>query len=205
MIKLNEGDTLAIKIENYNKEFDGKYFLFIKTEDFSEKYDSSISKKLFRAKIIDSIDNIDFNILNSSEYVKEDLCLWEERFYPFHGPETYDDAEKNRKTIFYPDEYNYLYSYIFELNITKKDLDKFTYLGNYKVDLPKELIPSWPGTIYINTNKEKDFISSLIDSYCRFNLRKSIFFTEEGIEKYKKMGEFVKYVSNTKPKEFKRD
>ena len=77
MIKLNEGDTLAIKIENYNKEFDGKYFLFIKSEDFSEKYDSSISKKLFRAKIIDSIDNIDFNILNSSEYVKEDLCLWE--------------------------------------------------------------------------------------------------------------------------------
>ena len=36
MIKLNEGDTLAIKIENYNKEFDGKYFLFIKSEDFSE-------------------------------------------------------------------------------------------------------------------------------------------------------------------------
>lgn len=30
MIKLNEGDTLAIKIENYNKEFDGKSFLFIK-------------------------------------------------------------------------------------------------------------------------------------------------------------------------------
>lgn len=60
------------------------------------------------------------------------------------------------------------------------------YLGNYKVDLPKELIPSWPRTVHINTNKEKDFISSLIDSYCRFNLRKSIFFTEEGIEKYKK-------------------
>ena len=36
MIKLNEGDTLAIKIENYNKEFDGKYFLFIKSEDFFE-------------------------------------------------------------------------------------------------------------------------------------------------------------------------
>ena len=48
-----------------------------------------------------------------------------------------------------------------------------------------------------NKDKEKDFISSLIDSYCRFNLRKSIFFTEEGIEKYKKMGEFVKYVSNS--------
>lgn len=41
MIKLNEGDTLAIKIENYNKEFDGKYFLFIKSEDFSEKYGSN--------------------------------------------------------------------------------------------------------------------------------------------------------------------
>lgn len=94
---------------------------------------------------------------------------------------------------------------MFELNITKKDLDKFTYLGNYKVDLPKELISSWPRTVHINTNKEKDFISSLIDSYCRLNLRKSIFFTEEGIKKYKKMGEFVKYVSNTKPKEFKRD
>ena len=81
-----------------------------------------------------------------------------------HGPETYDDAEKNRKTIFYPDEFNYLYEYIFELNITKKDLDKFTYLGNYKVDLPKELIPSWPRTIHINKDKEKDFISSLINS-----------------------------------------
>ena len=80
MIKLNEGDTLAIKIENYNKEFDGKYFLFIKSEDFSEKYDNTTSKKLFRAKLIDSINNVDFNILNSSEYVKEDLCLWEERF-----------------------------------------------------------------------------------------------------------------------------
>lgn len=50
MIKLNEGDTLAIKIENYNKEFDGKYFLFIKTEDFSEKYDSSISKNYLEPK-----------------------------------------------------------------------------------------------------------------------------------------------------------
>ena len=36
MIKLNEGDTLAIKIENYNKEFDGKYFLFIKSKNYLE-------------------------------------------------------------------------------------------------------------------------------------------------------------------------
>ena len=71
MIKLNEGDTLAIKIENYNKEFDGKYFLFIKSEDFSEKYDSTTSKKLFRAKLIDSINNVDFNTINNSEYVKK--------------------------------------------------------------------------------------------------------------------------------------
>ena len=162
-------------------------------------------KNYLEPKIIDSIDNIDLNIINNSEYVKDHLILWEERFYPFHGPETYDDAEKNRKTIFYPDEYNYLYSYLFELNITKKDLDKFVSIGNYKVDLPKEVIPSWPRTIHINKEKEKDFISSLIENYCRFNLRKSIFFTEEGIEKYKKMGEFVKYVSNNKPKEFKRD
>ena len=71
MIKLNEGDTLAIKIENYNKEFDGKYLLFIKSEDFSEKYGSSISKKLFRAKLIDSINNVDFSTINNSEYVKK--------------------------------------------------------------------------------------------------------------------------------------
>ena len=42
----------------------------------------------------------------------------------------------------------------------------------------------------------------LIDN---FNLRKSIFFTEEGIEKYKKLGKLIKDISNTKPKEFKRD
>lgn len=71
MIKLNEGDTLAIKIENYNKEFDGKYFLFIKSEDFSEKYDNTTSKKLFRAKLIDSINNVDFTTINNSEYVKK--------------------------------------------------------------------------------------------------------------------------------------
>ena len=88
-----------------------KYFLFIKAEDFSEKYDSTASKKLFRAKIIDSIDNIDFNTINNSEYIKKEFILWERRFYPYIGLETYDDAEKNRKTIFYPDEYNYLYSY----------------------------------------------------------------------------------------------
>lgn len=79
------------------------------------------------------------------------------------------------------------------------------FIGNYKVDLPKELIPSWPRTIDINKDKEKDFISSLIDSYCRFNLRKSNFFTEEGIEKYKKMGKLIKDISNNEPKEFKRD
>lgn len=45
MIKLNEGDTLAIKIENYNNEFDGKYFLFIKSEYFSEKYMIVVSQK----------------------------------------------------------------------------------------------------------------------------------------------------------------
>lgn len=71
MIKLNEGDTLAIKIENYNKEFDGKYFLFIKSEDFSEKYDNTTSKKLFRAKLIDSINNVDFTTINNSEYIKK--------------------------------------------------------------------------------------------------------------------------------------
>ena len=71
MIKLNEGDTLAIKIENYNKEFDGKYFLFIKAEDFSEKYDNTTSKKLFRAKLIDSINNVDFTTINNSEYIKK--------------------------------------------------------------------------------------------------------------------------------------
>ena len=71
MIKLNEGDTLAIKIENYNKEFDGKYFLFIKAEDFSEKYGSTTSKKLFRAKLINSINNVDFTTINNSEYVKK--------------------------------------------------------------------------------------------------------------------------------------
>lgn len=205
MIKLNEGDTLAIKIENYNKEFDGKYFLFIKTEDFSEKYGSTTSKKLFRAKIIDSIDNIDFNTINNLEYIKKELILWERRFYPYIGLETYDDAEKNRKTIFYPDEFNYLYEYIFELNITKKDLDKFIYLGNYKVDLPKELMPSLPTLTFIHIEKSRDFISELIDNYCWFNLRKSIFFTEEGIEKYKKLGKLIKDISNNEPKEFKRD
>lgn len=100
---------------------------------------------------------------------------------------------------------NYLYTYIFELNITKKDLDKFIYLGNYKVDLPKELIPSLPYLIFIHIEKSRDFISKLIDNYCWFNLRKSIFFTEEGIEKYKKMGKLIKDISNNEPKEFKRD
>lgn len=80
MIKLNEDDTLAINIENYNKEFDGKYFLFIKAEDFSEKYVSTASKKLFRAKIIDSIDNIDFNTINNLEYIKKNLSYGKEDF-----------------------------------------------------------------------------------------------------------------------------
>lgn len=83
MIKLNEGDTLAIKIENYNKEFDGKYFLFIKSEDFSEKYGSTTSKKLFRAKIIDSIDNIDFNTINNLEYIKKHLSYGKKDFILF--------------------------------------------------------------------------------------------------------------------------
>ena len=133
---------------------------------FSEKYGNTISKKLFRAKIIDSIDNIDLNTINNSKYIKKELILWERRFYPYIGHETYFDAEKNRKTIFYPDEFNYLYTYIFELNITKKNLDKFIYLGNYKVNLPKELISSLPDLTFIHIEKSRDFISKLIDNYC---------------------------------------
>ena len=95
MIKLNEGDTFAIKIENYNKEFDGKYFLFIKSEDFSEKYDSTASKKLFRAKIIDSIDNIDFNTINN--YINPGKILFFDFSLHHH---MFHDHEKDK--IFLP-------------------------------------------------------------------------------------------------------
>ena len=78
-------------------------------------------------------------------------------------------------------------------------------LSDFNYDLPKELIPSWPALTFIHIEKSRDFISELIDNYCWFNLRKSIFFTEEGIEKYKKMGKLIKDISNNEPKEFKRD
>jgi len=182
------GDTFAIKIENTNTEYDGQYFILIKCEkeEHLRHCSRETNQPYFYVKITTN-GCIPQNIeeINDLEFVKITFQLWNRRFYPFRGMETYREARWRQRHIkFYPDEYKYLFSYIIQIWIKRGIKHEFQYIGNYDIKLPKEYIGSSP-LFELYENNEK-LVDRLIKFYNDFNLRKGYLYTEEGIRQIKK-------------------
>lgn len=183
------GDTFAVKIENTNTEYDGQYLILIKCEkeEHLKHCPRRTNKPYFYVKLTTNgyiPQNIDE--INSLEFVKIISHLWNRRFYPFIGMETYKEAKARQKYIkFYPDEYKYLFSYVVQVWIKRGTKHKFQYIGNYDIKLPKEFICNTPPFV-IYENNEK-LVENLLKRYSDYNLRKGFLYTEEGIKHMKKL------------------
>lgn len=182
------GDAFAIKIENTNTDYDGQYFILVKCEKevYLEDGPTKVNEPYFYVKITtNGCIPLSLEELNALEFVKISFQLWNRRFYPFHGMETYREAKRRQRHIkFYPDEYKYLFSYIIQIWIRRGVKHGYKYIGNYDIELPKEYITVSPSfKIYENNTK---LVEELLKKYNEFNLRKGYLYTEEGIEEIKK-------------------
>lgn len=168
----NNNDVFALKIEG--TIYSGQFLILIK--HFNSEWEKN--NMLFRAKITKNkvLPNT-YKELEELEYIKITSVPYEERFLPLSGNSSDDILIKERNTIkFYPDEYNYLYKYIFHIELKRKDdYSNLIYLGNYKLSNP-------PQEYYPFNNKAIDFIlykdlkESLLKSYEGLNQRKYLIF-----------------------------
>ena len=130
----NKNDVFALKIEKpiYKEQF------LILIKHINPKWNNNM---LFRAKLTKNKTIPEtYEELEELEYIKIKCVPYEERFLPLSEKALDDILIKERsKTKFYPDEYNYLYQYVFQLSLSKKDdYNNLIYLGNYELSTPKE-------------------------------------------------------------------
>ena len=173
----NNNDVFALKVEKtiYKEQF------LILIKHINPKWNNNM---LFRAKITkNKVLPKSFEELEELEYIKITCVPYEERFLPLSGIMQDDILIKERsKTKFYPDEYNYLYKYIFHIELGKKDsYNNLIYLGNYSLSEPMQ-------EYYPFSNKAIDYIlyknltESLLKSYDGLN-KKNICFLMQNIVK----------------------
>ena len=160
------GDVFALKLEEVNK-----YLILILYET---PYETSCDIRCkFRAKITNN-EQLPKNKekIDALEFIKVDFIHFYERYFPLKGSETYAECvERQLSKKFYPDEYDYLYYYLFELALLKRSriYKELIYLGNF------DIIPSTDD--YTNGHEKLFFLKELKDElykcYINYNLRKS--------------------------------
>ena len=169
-----DGDTFAVKIENTNTEYDGRYIILNKYS--MPKGNPKIN--YFRAMITLNEDYPSLDQINNLEYIKIIYRTFYERYYPLSGGETFAECVMRKSHLkFYPDEYNYLYSYTIEFDVKgNKDVQKMKYIGNKIIDAPYD-------EYFINGDEIKsqyipsnDLIQKLIKAYEGYNKKKSIIY-----------------------------
>ena len=140
------GDTFYYQDKDYNKELNCKYIIFIKSGIVN-------NVPLFRVKVTkDSKLPRTIEELESIDYARTGLVIWESRFLPLGGniPDRQLIIERN-KVKFYPDENGFLYIYQVSIDIkSKRSIPKeWGYLGKFDLSLPKdEFIPFSLGSIW---------------------------------------------------------
>lgn len=167
------GDVFALKITDKRSKYYGMYLILIKVFHLQEYYDKkncfSFRAKLWQSKELPTLDEI-----NNLEYIKTAYRHYATRFLPIEGNVTYDEWVKKKKHLkFYPDEYNYLYSYYFTLDRKKKDkFDDFFYIGNAIIAPIKEEYITAPD-IGIEPFLGKDELTQELPKlYEKYNLKK---------------------------------
>ena len=160
------GDVFALKLEEVNK------YLILTL--YEAPYETSCDIRCkFRTKITNNehLPN-DKEEIDALEFIKVDFIHFYERYFPLKGSETYAECvERQLSKKFYPDEYDYLYYYLFELALLKRSriYKELIYLGNF------DIIPSIDD--YTNGHEKLFFLKELKDElykcYINYNLRKS--------------------------------
>ena len=161
-----DGDIFALKLEEVDR-----YLLLIlygttyaTSCDVRCKFRAKITKDEYLPKTKEKIDAL--------EFIKVDFIHFYERYLPLKGGETYAECvERQLQKKYYPDEYDYLYYYLFELALLKRSriYKELIYLGNF------DIIPSIDD--YTNGHEKLFFLKELKDElykcYINYNLRKS--------------------------------
>ena len=83
-----DGDTFAVKIENTNTEYDGRYIILNKYS--MPKGNTKIN--YFRAMITLNEDYPSLDQINNLEYIKIIYRTFYERYYPLSGGETFAEC-----------------------------------------------------------------------------------------------------------------
>ena len=175
------GDTFALKLEEVDR-----YLLLIlygttyaTSCDVRCKFRAKITKDEYLPKTKEKIDAL--------EFIKVQYKHFYTRYLPLNAYENYEEGvirQKDRK--FYPDEFNYLYYYLFEVLLLKRSniYKELIYLGNFDINLPIDDYRSVDGDDKLFFLKElKD---ELYKCYNEYNLRKSSIYEKDSIIEIKK-------------------
>lgn len=185
MVKFKDNDIYALKIENVNKEYNGRYIVIIKCS--IPGWNKNVNKNLFRFKITKDKKLPKLEDINVLEYIITHFQHELEKYFPGEGIPFEELRKKRDKVKVYPDKYRYLYTCISEIYFVNRDIpENLIYIGNKKLELPKhEYIPFCEYGFKYQTNYWKDIIENLIKKYEDFNLGKSEWLNKEAAEKVK--------------------
>ena len=175
------GDTFALKLAEVDR-----YLILILYEC---PYETSCDIRCkFRAKITKD-EQLPKNQeeIEALEFIKVQYKHFYTRYLPLNAYENYEEGvirQKDRK--FYPDEFNYLYYYLFEVLLLKRSniYKELIYLGNFDINLPIDDYRSVDGDDKLFLLKKlKD---ELYKCYNEYNLRKSSIYEKDSIIEIKK-------------------
>ncbi|MGN1371987.1 MAG: hypothetical protein ACI4XM_06930 [Candidatus Coprovivens sp.] len=176
-LKMNNGDTYALKIIFENKNYDGKYLIINKIDE--KKVENGDYHDVVRIKIANFLpEQINEETINALEYVKP-FFFWYEEWSSFISPEKVKELEK------YMNKFKMIFIYTIELvelspRKTKDFCEELIYLGNFDLIPPEnEFIPENYLNILRGFLSKERFINSMITSYEAFNLKKSPAFDYE--------------------------
>ena len=196
-----EGDTFAIKIENYSEEYDGKYLILI----YSKYNYNTKGYAYFRGKLSNRIPK-SIKEIDELEYIKTQTYSYEYGLIPFNGELTPSEKENLKNKT---DDFGYLNAYVIEIWMKRgQDYSMFEYIGNYKICKPSdEYIPPIARLMNLPDIRYPDyesFIDILVNCYKNYNLRKSKIYTLEEAKKIHEDGKFLLYVNNIAIHEFEK-
>ncbi len=175
------GDTFAVKIENIDPKYDGRYFiltLFIHPYQEENQYKSI---KHFYVKITKD-DKIPTTLeeINALEDVIVEATPWCMRCYPLKGLETFEEwKERTKDRKFIPNEYYCLNSYFTEIALGRSARN-FQYIGNFDIKRPDDEFMKEQVQLYLNDKKYdfSYFVKKLIENYKSNNFKDPAYYNE---------------------------
>lgn len=178
------GDTFVLLIKSDDREFDGRYLIFIRVIiDYrvEEKSDKVFRVKITKEKKIPTT----LEEIEALEFVQIRCVHFENRYGAVCPcPKDVEWVEKNH-IQFYPDEFEYLKD--FQTNIIPskgKYPEELTYIGNFDITPPEEEYIA-PDPVYIDLNLWEDIVPVIIQRYQLYNKRDKMIYNHESAFKEK--------------------